>query len=786
MIRKIQKSIKNITNKELETISEKAGKKYGKLLFSEKIHSRYPNFLEVLEDKKVKNPKKVILKLRKIIEEKLIREIDYLSHIMYYYMEKIGDFGAPGEQRVSISQCRFMLKIPNTRAVNQFDADKFRELVEKERKRLNINNLNTQDLKNILKKSKFHILGQEFETFHSEKINFLLYFIGSNKRLSSGYYGTEEGFIIGDAIPKEVEGYKVSILTSEDARTPNNVLSIAAVIGHKEIFIRRESCRTIFYNKWVKIFDYDPYEYKKIMNDDYGNISETIKKKTIKLYDVKNKKDLTAAEDTFLDEMIDTILHHEFGHGLTSNNILDPELSVVGEVTQIYGENLITLIKEFLADWIPQMENSRGPIQNIIDIALKDKDIKKATRMLYMYMSDSWFYDTGEIYMYPHTDLMMAILLKYIKKDGSFDFGKLSKDLSYDLKKTPEENLKTIYGHMLHYYIQSTKYIMTLIKNAKFKLQGGIRTFQYVAVFLHNYFKQKAPQYTEHTVHYREAFWNNMLKYVSRFSPETDKKIKEYISMVNKDILKNVLIDVAGEEIAKKYNFNIRNYVVDKMKSYGFYEEIKKLKTSDALKLIMDDMFISDKEKKEAAKSFLDIMKENEIKITINYAGPPQPFYLVFQELLKKSQFGNIENGMTIGNPVIDYHLSEKEKEKILDEKLNQLVGYFDRQAFKEVQILRIDDQFLSAGKIREIIDRKSLLNGEKLSRKIHRIEFAFVRYNNLLEVYTPIKVGYPCWNTAQAVWRINQALRPSEQNKEWIIDKKLIQSLCSEYLKQY
>ena len=58
-------------------------------------------------------------------------------------------------------------------------------------------------------------------------------------------------------------------------------------------------------------------------------------------------------------------------------------------------------------------------IQNMIAIYKTDKN--RAESMFYMYLSDVWFYDTPDTYMYLYSDLMVLILVRYIRKNQTIN-----------------------------------------------------------------------------------------------------------------------------------------------------------------------------------------------------------------------------------------------------------------------------------------------------------------------------------------------------------------------------
>ena len=121
---------------------------------------------------------------------------------------------------------------------------------------------------------------------------------------------------------------------------------MAAIIGHQNIYIRLESLQTIFAQKWVQIFNYNEFEMLSIYSDPYWNIAEGIKQLVLEQYQIESKDDLIKKESSFINDMSETILFHELGHGTVQHHILPFEFGAIGEASKIYGENIYTAILE--------------------------------------------------------------------------------------------------------------------------------------------------------------------------------------------------------------------------------------------------------------------------------------------------------------------------------------------------------------------------------------------------------------------------------------------------------
>ena len=140
-----------------------------------------------------------------------------------------------------------------------------------------------------MKSHQFIVFGKTFELFKALELNKLLKFSGSNKFLHAGQYGKQMEFIMGSGISETKQGYDITHVKKELIRTPNNVMSMAAIIGHQSIYIRLESLKTIFAQKWVQIFDYTEFEMLSIYSDPFWNLAEGIKQKVLEIYNIESK-----------------------------------------------------------------------------------------------------------------------------------------------------------------------------------------------------------------------------------------------------------------------------------------------------------------------------------------------------------------------------------------------------------------------------------------------------------------------------------------------------------------
>ena len=497
----------------------------------------------------------------KKVEKTIYDQVFYYSHLMYHYMEITGDWGEPGEQQVKITFCRNLLKVDPKIHLTADHAKEFTEKVKETITTLKINTITKETAKQQLRLYKFRIFGKDFETFKTTELMKFLKFSGSNKFLHAGQYGKQMEFIFGSGNSKTIHGYLVTFVQKEYIRTPNNVMSMAAIIGHQNIYIRLESLKTIFAQKWVQIFDYNEFEMLTINSDPFWNIAEGIKQNVLEKYGITTKEKLIEKEKTFINDMSETILFHELGHGIIQHNILPFELGAIGEASKIYGENIYTAILEFLADFSPHHKGLKGPIQNMISISKKDRN--RAKRMYLMYMSDTWFYNTDDTYMYTYSDLMILILIRYLKNDD-IDFETMEKDLTYNESKPTSH-----FDRIIDLYKTDTNELKTMCENASFTINGIDMSYKKIRDFLIEEFRKNDGFVHVETYEFLVPYWSNIFGYINTVS-NSKTLVEDFLKQQQEKALKKVMILSCGKETAQKYNFDHRKYIVDRMTELNF------------------------------------------------------------------------------------------------------------------------------------------------------------------------------------------------------------------------
>jgi len=534
------------------------------LLSDKAILSKYPSLKVYLDQHKFKYNAADIRILQKQAEAQITDQVTYLAHLAYHAYTLSGDWGEAGEQQVKIAFCRNLLNVPPKQELDHTHAAQFMTKVSEEAARLQISALNLDSIKKMIKAFKFKIFGIEFWSFHTAEVTQALTFLGSHMVLQGKMENWDPGYIFAKATKTTKPGYTISHLNQELIRTPNRIMALAAIARARNIFIRTESFQTIFAQKWLHSFHYDATEKERVNTDIHWNIAEGIKQKVFSLYGVTQLVDLEKIETEFIGDMEETILFHELGHGIVKHNLLPFENLAIGEGTTLFGETIFSILLEFLADFAPERDTIHGAIPNMIAVAKTNK--LRAEKLFYIYLSDVWFYNTEDTYMYPYSDMMALILLKYIQSDGHIDFSQMAADIAYPEK---DAEVNSIYARLRTLYIADTNRLLALVRAAKFNiLKDKDYDFKKVRALSIDQFKKHSKNLDTDAYDFLSPYWKNMLGYLKAFSKDFPK-LEHFLAQQEKTVLKKVMILACGRKVAENYHFDHRKYIMDQMKHLG-------------------------------------------------------------------------------------------------------------------------------------------------------------------------------------------------------------------------
>lgn len=535
------------------------------ILFDASIQNRYKSLGQYLQTQKIEYDPRELTSLITLVEKSVYDQINYFAHLMYYIYDLTGDWGGSGEQQVKMTFCRYLLGIPVDKPITSMDAFNFMTQVEENIHEMAIHNLSVESAKSFLKNFAFKCFGREFQKSELERLSKLMQFSGSGLLLYHGLQGAEDTFILGEGRSYRKYGYDIVEIHRELIITPNMVLPMVALMAERTTYLRFQAFQTIFHMKWAHTLTIDPKEKALLKDDINHNVSEGIKRRTLKLFNATDMQSLMAIQDSFIQDMSETILFHELGHGVIKNDVMSLEQVAIAEASELFFQNIASTLLEFLSDFTPRIQDVKGPIQNMIEIAQTDR--VRATRMYYMYFSDTWFFDTEDTHMYTYSDLMSLILLKYINDDASIDFERLAQDIVYHPDRTNVANL-SMYDRVVDLLAEISQEIRDRFCSATYTVIGQDWDYKTIRTTTIRNFKEAKWIIDDQSYHYQGAYWKCIASYFKRMSNQYDQMI-EYLQSEERKTLKKMMVLSAGRAKAEQYRFHHRDYVRDRLRQLG-------------------------------------------------------------------------------------------------------------------------------------------------------------------------------------------------------------------------
>lgn len=707
------------------------------------------------------------------VDEQMVEQVHYLGKMQYLLMEKTDDFTEAGEQRVAISFCRSLLNIPAHREVTQLDANLFREELSNFQEKLG--NVSAESLKNRLKQACIEMFGQKVSITDYDLINQFLKLIGSKNTFSYAHKNSGFALMYGEQIPipgvtQKFRSKVILLQKTELARTPALILSMVASSYPYGVVIRHASCETIFYNKWHSFFETSEFEKELLQSHDYSNIREAIKKRALEVYGYGNTEQVERGKEHFIDEMVEGVIWHELGHSISldEDKFIETRLAKLNSTLSSFGNESVTVLKEALADWAPSVDGVCGPIWHFIQLA--KKDYVKAKRMVYVYLSDYWFLDVGEDFMGITTDIIVGVLLPFIDEHGEIDFKKM------------EEQHQSIFNYFIKSYRAAGELLLKVYENSKFQIsEQQTINFDVIRKQLLEIYRDD-PELSSTTVKALEdtsSFWMNMQGYLKKFAPSDHKKLLKTISEFSKKFCEDLLRKISGGKSAQ-YNNSLRTFVVESMKQKGFYVIDRPQNPRDWVEAAITELKLPEEAAKAARHKFEAISEGREkVEVAIDYESKPSPFIAVLQDILVRSDMGQLLSGMAIGENLSS---SQKTSKNELQQYFANISKHLNDNDFNEIALLKVNENLIeSVEDFNRLFNGAVLKDGSLLKDKIRKVSVAAMEQSHLMELFVPLKKGRWDWNTVQAVWRINTDIRPDQEDKQWVVDQEFLQKVFEE-----
>lgn len=501
-----------------------------------------------------------LVKLRSMLETELFEQSKAFCVRQYYLCKRVNDWWNVSEYQAKVAMCRNFLNISPKININENHLDSFEKKLRELEKEYGLSEESLETLKSKLVNFKFHFINSVYSLNKIDYINKVLVFLESNKKIILTSNGGYVFLYYVEYSIKSLDNVDVGFIEKELMRSPISIMALAAISFERNTYIRREVLRTIFYQKWIPHFYIMENEPWSIQYSSERNISEGIKRYVFQLYRVSDEEELESKRIEFIKNMSETIVYHELGHVIINQDILDISIGSILESTQYYGETIFISLLEILADLAPKNGKVQGAIFNMARVAKHDEE--RATKMFYMYISDVWFYDTEDEYMYPYANLILLILIQYINDDMTINFGQIREDLSESALNKPN----TLLSFLTVYCAEASLELKRLIESATYEIGNTPAEYKNIKKFVNSKFEENGDVVDLTSYTYNASFWRTMIDYNHRFSI-TPNAVKEFIDSKNRELQQELFKRIAGVELAGSYNYNIQNYIVDKFES---------------------------------------------------------------------------------------------------------------------------------------------------------------------------------------------------------------------------
>jgi len=353
------------------------------------------------------------------VSRELTVQLHRFSYLIYQLMVVGGDWTDAGREHCESAFMRCELGLGPRVAIGGGHYDEFRVVCREKVKAFGLEGLSLAELSHQVETFRVSLLGKQFTIHEFSILNRMMMDLGLPFILQGGVYGPYREFILGEGSFRVMGAYRVFVFEREVVRSPTTIMPMAAMIGEREIFIRDEAMVSVFEAKWVSFMPV-AFMGDRGYYSDAQLISARVRREVFRLYGVASVAELHAVEGVFVEDLKETVLCHELGHGVIQYHLLSQEIAPVAEATKMCGECLTTALLEVLADVAPALEEVKGPLANMIEVACGDR--VRAMRMFYMYLSDVWFFDTTDEYMFLYSTMISGVMASVILEGGEVDF----------------------------------------------------------------------------------------------------------------------------------------------------------------------------------------------------------------------------------------------------------------------------------------------------------------------------------------------------------------------------
>lgn len=533
-------------------------------VFSVEVSVRHKTLSRFLKSQKKVISSDTLTQIQRTAEAQLLEQGKQYAYLMFHLMTITNQWGTSGKDAVCIGFCRTALSVPYPEPITISHIDQLNEIVTDMVAQYRWGDLTVPQIKSQLKSTKINLLGHQFSLLKVHDLNRALAMLEMKIFIASGITDEYPQLSICEGTRSELGMFTIYDIVHEIINSPNIIDIQAATIGDFEIYMRRPTITMLYYQKWMYSISDPP---SNLATAPERNISQGIKTRCLLGYGVRTISDLEKVRDMVKRELYDTILCHELGHGVFQNHLFPSEKLAVIASTKHFKNAIFDSLGEALADLVPACEGGKGPFQNFVDIA--KTDAVRATRMFYMYMSDTWFFDTTDSQMYQYSDIIMLVMLRYITPD-KIDFEKMAEDIQCRPDPADPITLVEKIGALM---VSTYDAIHQIYATATYRIMDKPLILNDIKILAYQNYKKQKMYIDERSYRFLLHFWLNVAGCLATYAPDSQDKMNTLLARMSDKIMGQLFILTAGRQTAETYANNYRGYIFDRCIELGITAE---------------------------------------------------------------------------------------------------------------------------------------------------------------------------------------------------------------------
>jgi hypothetical protein len=566
-------------DEELKKLHRHYAEKYGKFMLDESAPTEEERRLSVLVAGGIKNPAKdstfpviehssvklianglsaalkdELVAVQECALEFLFRQLKDLALAMYIAMKKTKNWGLMGEQHITLDFCRTILDVPNDSELDWFLMTRFFNIVAEYDRRHG--NKSGDEYIQYCKKKPISFFGKEFYNFSRlDNIIALLdtdcYFYSYN-----GPFGPE--FILGQAVWTKIDDTDIYSFEKEYIRSPGQILAIVGRLSNP-MQLRRAAVEVVCFDTWQHFFDNRKENEYRIHHPNIA-ICEGLKGKAMFFRGITAAEDYLAIKSAFINDFLDGIIWHEFGHLLARKNT-DAIYYALGAA--IRGDNPVSCtLEELLADWAwtPPVQRKEGKKSGTIArlLELSTTDEKNASALFYQFMSENWHArEEDRLPLRSHTYLGLGLC--FIDTGGYVDFNLIAREHG------------NIYAFLLAKFNRFMEKLFCLItRDISFQKNGRMISYHDLEAEILKSWQEKGMAQSIEELRKQPDYWKQIKAYLK----DSKEGWEQFMDMVSQEseLLEYDILDLVTGGNTARYDNSLRSYIIEGSKETGIYK----------------------------------------------------------------------------------------------------------------------------------------------------------------------------------------------------------------------